>query len=141
MRRVTYLLSAASFAALMFVPAPAQAQTQEIENLRRRVEEVERQLFQQRLSAPMTPHNASVERLQMRLDQLERELASQRISDVAASVTATSARASSPASPLAARIEQLESALAENAKTIEKLTARLTALEKAAPKPRVKRRK
>ena len=139
MRRLTYLVSAAAAAALLFAAAPAQAQSQDIENLRRRVEDVERQLFQQRLNTPMTPQGASVERLQMRLDQLERELSSQRISDVAAQVA--SRDTTGPAPTLAARIAQLESALADNARVIEKLTARLAALEKAAPKPPVKRRR
>lgn len=140
MRRVTYLLSAATMAGLMLAAAPAAAQSQEIDTLRRRVEDVERQLLQQRLNAPLTPQGASVERLQMRLDQLERELHSQRISDVAATVTSRGATVAAAPS-MAVRIDQLETALAENAKVIEKLTERLAALEKAAAKQPVKRRK
>lgn len=141
MRRITYVLSAASLAALLVAPAAAQAQSQDIDNLRRRVEDVERQMFQQRLSAPLNPQGQSLERLQMRLDHLEQRLASERISRVAADVTASKG-ASGPTAldTFDARIHELEKARAADAKMIEKLTARLEALEKAAAKPPVRRK-
>lgn len=138
MRRFTYVLSAASLAALLLAPAPAAAQSQDIDNLRRRVEDVERQLFQQRLATPISSQGQSYERLQMRLDALEHRLASEQISRVAADVTAKGTPATA-AKALEARIADLEEARAADAKLIEKLTARIEALEKAA-KPPVRRK-
>lgn len=140
MRRISYVLSAASLAALLLAPVPAAAQSQDIENLRRRVEDVERQLFQQRLATPIGSQNQPVERLQMRLDALEQRLASEQISRVAADVTAKGAPgAALTPKALEARIAGLEQAREADAKLIEKLTARIEALEKAA-KPPVRRK-
>lgn len=142
MRRISHVVSAAALAALLFAPALAHAQSQDIENLRRRVEDVERQLFQQRLATPVSPQSHAFERLQMRLDQLEQRLASEHISRVAADVTSKgSSGASGAVGPksLDARIAELEQVRAADAKLIEQLTARLTALEKAA-KPPVRRK-
>lgn len=138
MRRFTYVLSAASLAALLLAPAPAAAQSQDIDNLRRRVEDVERQLFQQRLATPISSQGQSFERLQMRLDALEHRLASEQISRVAADVTAKGTPATA-AKAIETRIADLEEARAADAKLIEKLTARIEALEKAA-KPPVRRK-
>jgi uncharacterized coiled-coil protein SlyX len=138
MRRITFVLSAASLAALLLAPTPAAAQSQDIENLRRRVEDVERQLFQQRLATPMSPQGQSYERLQMRLDHLEQRLASEQISRVASDVTAKGSAGVAPKA-LDTRIAELEQARAADAKLIEKLTARIEALEKAA-KPPVRRK-
>ena len=134
MRRITHVLFAASLAALLLVPAGATAQSQDIDGLRRRVEDVERQLFQQRLNTPLTSHDASLGVLQQRLERLERELAAQRISDIAAEVTT---KRPVP-QVMAAEIEELKAARAADAKTIEKLTARIAALEKAKPPVRRK---
>ena len=136
MRRMINVVLAASLAALVLAPVPALAQSQDLDALRRRVEDVERQLFQQRLNTPATPSDPSIGMLQQRLDRLERELSSQRIADVAAQVTSKGAV---PAA-LADKIAALEAARAADAKIIEKLTARLEALEKAA-KPPVRRRR
>ena len=142
MRRIHHVLSAAALAALLFAPARAEAQSQEIDNLRRRVEDVERQMFQQRLATPVNPQSQSFERLQMRLDQLEQRLASEHISRVAADMT-TKGSSSAPGAvvpkALEARVAELEQARAADAKLLEKLTARIEALEKAA-KPPVRRK-
>ncbi|MDQ3071371.1 MAG: hypothetical protein M3R55_16775 [Acidobacteriota bacterium] len=127
--------------ALVLSGPPAEAQSQDLDSLRRRVEEVERQMFQQRLNTPLTSPDPSVALLQQRLDRLEREISSQRISDIAADVTSKGATGLSPQAPgtrtaaLAAKVEALEDARAADAKIIEKLTARLEALEKAARPP------
>jgi uncharacterized coiled-coil protein SlyX len=122
---------------MLALPAQAADQSQQqVDDLRRRVEEVERQLFQARLAPSMSPQGQAVANLQGRLDMLEREIASQRISDVAAKV---SARAKTPAADtLAARVEQLENERAEDAKTIAALTARIAALEKPVKTPKKK---
>ena len=137
MRRIIRVSSAAALAALLLAPAPAAAQSQEIDNLRRRVEDVERQMFQQRLATPVSSQNQSFERLQMRLDQLEQRLASEHISRVAAEMTAKSSGAPGAVVPktLEARVAELEQAQVADAKLIEKLTARIEALEKAATPP------
>lgn len=135
MRRLTIVFSSVCLAALMLLPAPAAAQSQEVNDLRRRVEAVEREMFQQRLQTPVTPQGQSIERLQMRLDHLERELSAQRIAEVAGQVTSHGdAAKAAPAGSLAARVEALEAARAGDAKLIEKLMARIEALEKAAIK-------
>jgi hypothetical protein len=135
MRRITTVLPAVCLAALTLLPATAAAQSQDVNDLRRRVEAVEREMFQQRLQTPVTPQGQSIERLQMRLDHLERELSAQRISDVADTVISQGAAATAaPAGSLAARVEQLEAGRAVDAKLIETLVARIEALEKAAIK-------
>lgn len=142
MRRITHVLSVAALAALLLAPAPALAQSHDIDNLRRRVEDVERQMFQQRLSAPVSHQNQSFERLQMRLDQLEQRLASEHISRVAAEMTSkTAASSSGGAVPktIETRVAELEQARAADAKLLDKLTARIAALEKAV-KPSVRRK-
>jgi uncharacterized coiled-coil protein SlyX len=122
---------------LLLIPAlalaltGAEGQSQQVDDLRRRVEEVERQLFQQRLTTPVSPQGQAVERLQMRLEMLERELASQRISDVAAGMTT---RQKPGTDTLLERVEALEKKQAEDAKTIASLAARVAKLEKPAPR-------
>ena len=139
MHRVLNVSFAACVAALLLAPAPAAAQSQDIDNLRRRVEDVERQLFQQRLATPASPQSQSFERLQMRLDQLEQRLASERISRVAADVTSKGTIPPADPKALETRVAELEEARAADATLIEKLTARVAALEKAA-KPPVRRK-
>jgi prefoldin subunit 5 len=142
MRHVIRTLVIVAPLLLPAVPASAQATSQEVDSLRRRVEEVERQLFQQRLATPMTPQAQNVERLQMRLEMLERQVASQRISDIAASVskapssetttTATAGKAPATLDAVMARLDALEKARDEGEQALQKLTARVDALEKAA---------
>jgi uncharacterized coiled-coil protein SlyX len=125
MTRTVRLLPALVVAAILALPAQAADQSQQqVDDLRRRVEEVERQLFQARLAPSMSPQGQAVANFQARLDVLEREIAS-------------SARAKTPATDtLAARVEQLEKERAEDAKTIAALTARIAALDKPVKTPK-----
>lgn len=130
MTRQTRLIPAIALASLFLVPVEAQS-PQEITDLRRRIEYVEQQLFQQRLAQPPSTQGQAVERLQMRLDQLEMQLASERISRVADSVAAPRADSKTPAAKsIEARIAELEAQRAADQKTIAALTKRIEALEK-----------
>ena len=123
------VLSLLVFAAALITPANISAQSQaQVDDLSRRVSEVERQLFQQRLAQPVSPQGQAVEQLRHRLDVLERQILTDRITDTAAAV---SVRAKSPQpESLQARIAQLEKQQAEDAKLIKELTARIEKLEK-----------
>lgn len=130
MTRQTRLIPAIALASLFLVPVEAQS-PQEITDLRRRIEYVEQQMFQQRLAQPPSTQGQAVERLQMRLDQLETRLASERISETSAAVTSR-ARTTDTAAPasIEARLEVLEKQRAEDAKTIAALMKRIETLEK-----------
>ncbi|HEX6323282.1 MAG TPA: hypothetical protein VFZ36_06105 [Vicinamibacterales bacterium] len=130
MNRIARVLPMLVVGVLMSVPAGAQSQ-QQIDDLRRRVEEVERQLFQQRLAVPAAPASQGLDQLQARVRQLELEIASERVSRMAAAV------ASKPTPPakaepktLEARVAELEAQRAEDAKTIAAIVKRIEALEK-----------
>lgn len=142
MSRTTRVFSLLALGAALLIPRPAFAQAQQqVDDLRRRVEEVERQLFQQRLAAPVSPQGQAIDRLQMRLDALERDIMSARISETAQRLTETHARAGAAApTPLEARIEQLEQQRAEDAKTIKALIARIQKLEKPTARPKAIKR-
>lgn len=130
MTRQTRLIPAIALASLFLVPVEAQS-PQEINDLRRRIEYVEQQLFQQRLAQPPSTQGQAVERLQMRLDQLETQLASERISRVADSVAVPRPDPKAPAArSIEARIAELEAQRAADQKTIAALTKRIEALEK-----------
>ena len=130
MTRQTRLIPAIALASLFLVPVEAQS-PQEINDLRRRIEYVEQQLFQQRLAQPPSTQGQAVERLQMRLDQLETQLASERISRVADSVAVPRPDPKTPAAKsIEARIAELEAQRAADQKTIAALTKRVEALEK-----------
>lgn len=130
MTRQTRLIPAIALASLFLVPVEAQS-PQEITDLRRRIEYVEQQLFQQRLAQPASPQGQAVERLQMRLDQLEMQLASERISQASAAVTSRARTADTPAvGSVDARLETLEKQGAADATTIAALVKRIEALEK-----------
>lgn len=130
MTRQTRLIPAIALASLFLVPVEAQS-PQEINDLRRRIEYVEQQLFQQRLAQPPSTQGQAVERLQMRLDQLETQLASERISRVADSVAVPRTDPKTPAAKsIEARVAELEAQRAADQKTIAALTKRIEALEK-----------
>ena len=131
-RHSTRLLSAAVFASVLFVPpAVASGQSQELSDLRRRLDSIEQRLFQQQLSQPPTPGGQAIERLQMRLDLLEREIASERVNRMAASVMAPKSDPKAPApKTLEARLVELETQRAADARTIAALIKRIEALEK-----------
>jgi TolA-binding protein len=136
MTRIIRILSVFALALAFVSPVSAQSQ-QQVDDLRRRVEDVERQLFQARLQQPMTSQGGSVERLQQRLEQLEREIASERISRVAASITSKPSPKTPAEKTLETRVSDLEAQREEDAKTIAALIKRIEALEKPAAKPRI----
>lgn len=130
MNRFSRVFPALALGVLMAVPAGAQSQ-QQVDDLRRRVEEVERQLFQQRLATPAIPQSQGLERLQSRVQQLEMEIAAERLTRMTAS-TASRPGAAAKAEPktLEARVVELEAGRAEDAKAIAALLKRIEALEK-----------
>lgn len=132
MKRVR-LLSVLIFAAALAAPANLGAQSQQqVDDLRRRVEDVERQLFQQRLAAPVGPQGQALDQLRLRLDLLERQIASERISASAAEIVSRG-KTGAPQS-IDARIAQLEKQQAEDQKLIKDLQARVARLEKPVGK-------
>jgi hypothetical protein len=113
---------------------------QQLDDLRRRVEEVERQLFQQRMATPMSPGAQGLERLEARLTQLERELSSERIARTAAGVISPKIDPNAPVeTTIEMRISALEAQRAGDAKVMAALEKRVAALEKARPRSRVGR--
>lgn len=130
-RHITRLLSASALAAVLLTPAVAAAQSQELGDLRRRVDAIEQRLFQQQLSQPPSLQGQAIDRLQMRVDLLERELASERVNRLAERVTSAKADPKTPApKSLEARIAALESERAADAKALAALVKRIEALEK-----------
>lgn len=122
-------LSALAFVAVLAAPANLTAQSQQqVDDLRRRVEDVERQLFQQRLATPIGPQGHAIDQLRMRLELLERQIASDRVSDSAAAI-ASRQKADAPPS-VEARLAALEKQQAESEKLIKDLQARISNLEK-----------
>jgi predicted nuclease with TOPRIM domain len=137
MTRIIRILPALALVLAFVTPASAQSQ-QQLDDLRRRVEDVERQLFQARLNPPISSQSGSVERLQQRLEQLEREIASERISRVAASISSPKTAPKTPAEKtLETRVSELEAQREADAKVIAALVKRIEALEKPAAKPRI----
>jgi len=130
MNRFSRVFPALALGVLMAVPAGAQSQ-QQVDDLRRRVEEVERQLFQQRLAVPAMPQSQGIERLHARVQQLEMEIAAERLARMT-SRTASKPGAAARTEPktLEARVADLEARRAEDAETIAALVKRLEALEK-----------
>lgn len=127
------VLSILVFAAALAAPANLGAQSQQqVDDLRRRVDDVERQLFQQRLAAPVGPQGQAIDQLRMRLDLLERQIASDRISSTTAEIVSRG-KTDAPQS-IDARIAQLEKQQAEDQKLIKDLQARIAKLEKPAGK-------
>lgn len=137
MTRTARLFPAFAFAAVLMTPAAAfdAAEGQQVEDLRRRIEVIEQQLFQQRLSQPVSPQNQAVLQLEMRLRQLETEVATSRISSTAAEVTSRRNPAPGEKS-IEARLQDLETQRAADTKALAALTKRVEALEKPAAKPR-----
>lgn len=138
MNRFNRVCPALALGVLMAVPAEAQSQPfdeaqgqQQVDDLRRRVEEVERQLFQQRLARPAVPHSQGLDRLQARVQQLEMEIAAERVTRMAASIASRpGAAAKAEPKTLEARVAELEVQRAEDAKTMAALVKRIEALEK-----------
>jgi len=123
-------LSALAFVAMLAAPANLTAQSQpQADDLRRRVEDVERQLFQQRLATPIGPQGQAIDQLRMRLDLLERQIASDRVSDSAAAI-ASRQKADAQPSSFEARLAEVEKQQAENETLIKDLQARISKLEK-----------
>ena len=130
MTRTTRLVPALIVFGLLATPrAAAPEGQQQVDDLRRRLDIIEQQLFQQRLAQPASTSGHAVERLQMRLDALEREVASERINRIAASVTSPKADPKAPKS-IETRIAELEAAHEADTKTIAALVARIEKLEK-----------
>jgi hypothetical protein len=130
MNRFSRVFPALALGVLLAVPAGAQSQ-QQIDDLRRRVEEVERQLFQQRLATPAVPQSQGIERLQSRVQQLEMEIAAERLTRMTSSIASRpGAAAKVEPKTLEARVAELETQRAEDAKTIAALVKRIEALEK-----------
>ncbi|MEX2272482.1 MAG: hypothetical protein WD690_13495 [Vicinamibacterales bacterium] len=147
MTRITRLLSVLALGLTLSAsavvahdrPLDSAQDRQQIDDLRRRVEEVERQLFQQRLATPANPQSPAVDRLQARLDQLERELSSERVSRMAATISApkTARGTAGEEKTLEGRITELEVQREADAKTIAALVKRIEKLEKPVAKPKV----
>ena len=130
MTRMTRLFPALTLAALLIAPLGAQ---QNVDDLRRRIEAIEQQMFQQRLSQPVSPQGQAVQQLETRVRQLEMDIASERVSQTAATIT--SRRPVSPGEKsVEVRLDELEALRRADAKTIEALTKRIAALEKPRAK-------
>lgn len=132
MNRFSRVFPALALGVLMAVPAGAAAQSQQqVDDLRRRVEEVERQLFQQRLATPAVPQSQGLERLQSRVQQLEMEIAAERLTRMTAGIASRpGAAAKVEPKTLEARVAELEAQRAEDARTMAALVKRIEALEK-----------
>lgn len=133
MNRFSRVFPALALGILMAAPTGAAAQSQQqIDDLRRRVEEVERQLFQQRLAMPAPPSGPGLERLQMRVQQLEMEIAEERVSRMTAGIASKrSPAAKAEPGTLETRVAELEARRADDEQTIAALVKRIEALEKA----------
>lgn len=130
-RHITRLLPAAALTAVLLTPAAAAAQSQEISDLRRRIDAIEQRMFQQQLSQPPSLQGQAIDRLQMRVDILERDLASDRVNRLAERVTSAKVDPKAPGpKSLEARIAALESERAADAKALAALVKRIEALEK-----------
>lgn len=130
MNRFSRVFPALALGVLLAVPAGAQSQ-QQVDDLRRRVEEVERQLFQQRLATPAMPQSQGLERLQARVQQLEMEIAAERLTRMTSSIASRpGAAAKAEPKTLEARVAELEAQRAEDETTIAALVRRIEALEK-----------
>jgi hypothetical protein len=139
MNRIARALPVLALGVILAVPGGAAARPpldgaqsqQQIDDLRRRVEDVERQLFQQRLATPAVPQGQALDQLQARVRQLELEIASERVSRMAAAVASKpSPTAKDEPKTLEARVAELETQRAADARTMAALVKRIEALEK-----------